>query len=628
MVNNEHVREFLKYYCDLPKEPQYAVLLTGLWGSGKTWFIKNFIANHLQQPGRVLYLSLYGVQSFDDIESEFFRLLHPVLGSKPVRILHRLARGVIKTSINFDLDGDGESDGSVSCGISTEKMLERISLDPSQILVLDDLERCSIPTADLLGYVNQFIEHGGIKAVLIANEAELLKHDPGTDLGYARIKEKLIGRTFEVIPEVASALESFAADLPSVRAQKVVRANFALISQVYECSKYKNLRLVRHALWEFDRLTQSLDTAALRSDPLLADLLALFLSYSFEVHSGTVKASEIKKLHDSWSLYFKQNKDQPDPDQRFHDIRSKYSGLHLYTSLTTDAVWEAIFSTGSIPRSDLNESLLKSKYFQNENQPNWVKFWYGMNLSDDDFADVMAQVEAEWNSCQYRLLGEVVHVTGLFVRYARNGIYNKTVEEVIQSAKEYIDQLLASGEIPVIQPNSRPFPFERDAYAGLGFASLEDEQFKAFLEYIEERRREALSSSFPAQATNLLALVGTDTNLFYRRIILNNDPENVYYQTPILHLISPAEFVGHLLGASPEDRSTVAYAIKERYGIRQFNVELLPELDWLYSVADLLRTEIGTRDGKVSSLSIKWLVDPYITDAISQLEMAKPAASA
>lgn len=627
MADNEHVRDFLKYYCSLPKEPQYAVLLTGLWGSGKTWFIKDFLDNHLSQPERVLYVSLYGVQSFDDIESEFFRLLHPVLGSKPVRILHRLARGVLKTSINFDWDGDGKSDGNISGGIPTEKLLERISLDPSRILVLDDLERCSIPIADLLGYVNQFIEHGGIKAILVANEVELLKHDTGTDIGYARIKEKLIGRTFEVVPEVGPALEHFAADLPTTRAQEVVRANFPLIAQVYECSKYKNLRLVRHALWDFDRLSQSLEPAALRSDPLLADLLALFLSYSFEVHSGAINHSEIKKIQDNWSLFLRQNKDQPDPDQRFHDIRAKYSGLNLYTSLITEPVWEAIFSTGSIPRTDLNESLLKSKFFQNENQPNWVKLWYGTNLSDDDFAAVLTQVETEWNSRLYRNLGEVVHATGLFIRYARNGIYNRTVEAVIESAKEYINHLLASGDIPITHPNSRPSLFERDAYAGLGYASMEDEEFRAFLEYIDKGRQAALNSSFPTQALNLLALVGTDTNLFLRRIILNNDPENVYYKTPILHLIPPADFVVRLLAATPEDRRTVAYAFKERYSFQQFNSELLPELNWLSQVALLLQAEIIARAGKVSSLSIKWIVDPYITQAISQLEKAKPTAA-
>ena len=192
MTTNQHVREFLNYYCELPKEPQYAVLLVGLWGSGKTWFIKDFVENHLKNPERVLYLSLYGVQSFDDIESELFRLLHPVLGSKPVRILNRLVRGVLKTSINFDLDGDGKSEGNISGGLPAEKVLDRISIDSSRILILDDVERCSIPTPDLMGYVNQFIEHGGVKAILIANEVELLNSSSEAHLDYVRIKEKLM----------------------------------------------------------------------------------------------------------------------------------------------------------------------------------------------------------------------------------------------------------------------------------------------------------------------------------------------------------------------------------------------------------------------------------------------------
>ena len=623
MPDNKHVREFLKYYCSLPKEPQYAVLLTGLWGSGKTWFVDDFVAKHLPQPERVLYLSLYGLQTFDDIESELFRLLHPVLGSRPFRILGRLTRGLLKTSINFDWDGDGKADGNASGGIPTDKILDRISLDPSRILVLDDLERCSIPIADILGYVNQFIEHGKLKAILIANEKELLKHLPEAGGGYSRIKEKLIGRTFEVVPEVNSALGHFAADLPSTKAQEVVRANFALITQVYECSAYKNLRLVRHALWDFDRLLQSLEPAALRSDSLLADLLALFLSYSLEVNSGAIQPSEINKLNNSWSLCLGVKNDQPNPDQGFHDIRRKYSGLNLYTSLIDEKIWEAIFSTGSIPSAELNESLLKSKYFQNENQPNWVKLWYGTNLSDDDFAVVLAHVQSEWEAFHYQNVGEVVHVTGLFVRYAKAGIMNKTVDSVIQAAKSYIDQLLEIGEIPFLEPNARPSFFEKTGYAGLGFASLEEAPFQAFLEYIDERRRNALKSSLPMQATNLLELLETDTSLFFRRVVLNNDPENVYYKTPILHLIPPADFVNRLLNAAPENRVTVAYAFKERYAFQQFNADLLPELAWLRDVVDCLKSEIRIRAGKVSSLSLTWIVDLFMAEAIAKLDQAK-----
>lgn len=615
MNENAHIREFLHYYCGLPKEPQYAVLLTGLWGSGKTWFIKDFIESHLPHPERVLYLSLYGVQSIDDIESEFFRLQHPILGSKPARILGRLARGVLKASINFDLDGDGKADGNLSGSSPSEKILESVTLDAGCILVLDDLERCSIPIADLLGYVNQFIEHGGVKAILIANEEELRTH-----VNYGRIKEKLIGRTFGIIPEVRSALEHFAADLPNENARKVVQNNYELIERVYECSEYKNLRLVRYALWDFDRLLQQLELATFRSEQLLVDLLALFLSYSFEIHSGAITPEQIAKIQDTWSGFFGKNKNEPDPNQQFHDIRKKYSSLQLYTSLVSVSTWKAIFSTGSIPRAELNESLLKSKYFKDDNQPNWVKLWYGMDLSDDDFAAVLKSVEAEWQERHYRQQGEVVHVTGLFVRLAKNGILKESVDDVIKSAKEYIDYLLGSGEITVLFSNARPLPFERDAYAGLGFASLEEAEFQSFLEYIHEQRKAAYEQSLPAQAASLLELVGKDTNLFYRRIVLNNHSDNTYYQTPILHLIQPDSFVRRFLTASPEDRKIVAYAFKERYAFQQFNTNLQPELDWLREIATQLRSEIQTRAGKISSLSLSWIVDPYISEAISNLE--------
>lgn len=615
MKNNDHIRDFLSYYCDLPKEPRYAVLLSGLWGSGKTWFIKDFVANHLRESERVLYISLYGMQSFDDVESELFRLLHPILGSKSVRLLNKIARGVLKTSINIDIDDDGKSDGTVSANLPTEKILERISLNSKKILVLDDLERCSIPISDIFGYINQFIEHCGIKAILIANEVEIISADEE----YKRIKEKLIGRTFEVVPEVSSALEHFAVDLPNENSRKIVQANFPLIAQIYDCSEYRNLRLVRHALWDFDRLIQSLDSSVIKSDLLLKDLLALFLSYSFEVRSGMIKPSEIEKLNDHWGLFFNKQKENPDVDKNLHDIQSKYSALNLYTSLIQPEVWMEIFSVGSIPASKLNESLLKSKYFQDENQSNWVKLWYGFNLNDDDFDDLLKIVEAEWDSRIYKNIGEVIHVVGLLILYAKNGICNRSVEDIILFAKEYIDYLLEHDDIPAIELNHDVSLVDRNSYAGLGFSSMEEQELNDFLNYIVERRSNALLQSLPAKAKDLLYLVDTDAGLFYRRIVLNNDVENIYYKTPILHLINAEDFVRHFLNAKHENKRMVAYAFKERYNFPEFNSKLLPELEWLIQVDRLLSSEIDARAGKVSSMSLKIIVDSYLNNAISQL---------
>ncbi len=44
---NKHIEEYFDYYFDAKKNFEYAVLLNGAWGSGKTWFIKKYIEKAL-----------------------------------------------------------------------------------------------------------------------------------------------------------------------------------------------------------------------------------------------------------------------------------------------------------------------------------------------------------------------------------------------------------------------------------------------------------------------------------------------------------------------------------------------------------------------------------------------------
>lgn len=88
---NEHIKEFLCDYAKL-NSPEYAVLIRGEWGAGKTWFVKEVF--ELNQTDKVdkskLYVSLNGVSSIAEIENEFFRQLHPLRSSKGAKIAGRL----------------------------------------------------------------------------------------------------------------------------------------------------------------------------------------------------------------------------------------------------------------------------------------------------------------------------------------------------------------------------------------------------------------------------------------------------------------------------------------------------------------------------------------------------------
>ena len=118
MINaNEHVEDYLNYYIKSPK-PGFAVMLKGKWGSGKTWFIKDYCERNLstkKEPNkqRYLYVSLYGISSYSEIEDSFFQQLHPVLSSKPMAIAGKILKGTLKTAIKVDFNNDGSDDGAI-----------------------------------------------------------------------------------------------------------------------------------------------------------------------------------------------------------------------------------------------------------------------------------------------------------------------------------------------------------------------------------------------------------------------------------------------------------------------------------------------------------------------------------
>ena len=62
------------------------------------------------------------------------------------------------------------------------------------VLIFDDLERCEMPITELLGYINEFVEHKSMKTIIIANEKEILKKKmySNTELKYIVAENKLL----------------------------------------------------------------------------------------------------------------------------------------------------------------------------------------------------------------------------------------------------------------------------------------------------------------------------------------------------------------------------------------------------------------------------------------------------
>ena len=196
-MKNDHIIEFLDYYCALEIPPEYGVLIKGPWGSGKSFLINSYIEKQ-KSDIKFLNISLYGLSTISDVEAQFFQQLNPILSSKGAVLAGTIAKGLLKGTLKIDLDSDGKDDGSVSATVPDVKLSKFLTDTSNHILVFDDLERCEIPLNIILGFINHFVEKNGYKVSIIADEEKLIE-EPDSVKHWSKIKEKLIGKILHAI---------------------------------------------------------------------------------------------------------------------------------------------------------------------------------------------------------------------------------------------------------------------------------------------------------------------------------------------------------------------------------------------------------------------------------------------
>lgn len=628
MSSNDAIRSFLRYYCDLRSAPHYAVMLTGPWGAGKTWFVRSLFAEIYPDAKDYLYVSLNGLRSVSEIEDEFFALLHPVLSSKPARLVGKLTQGVLKASLKVDLNSDGKEDGTLSAEVPSGRLFGSASPSDDHVLVFDDLERCRIPIGQLLGYINRFVEHSGHRVVLIANESELLAGESDSSQGvtYRRIKEKVVGKSFEVAPEVDGALMSFIEELPSARCRALLESNRDVILATYSDSGYGNLRLLRHALWEFERLSRGIASPFIDHDPLMADVLSEFLLYAIESYSGSVSSREFGKLQYG-ALRAAAGGTLDEATQRLVDIRNKYPRFDFWGSVVPVEIWERLFATGSVPALALKEALSKSRHFLSERTPTWVRYWHAPDLSDEEFEAVQADVRAKWIAHEYLEVGTVIHLAGMFLKYARAGLLAASPAEVMAEAKEYVDWMAREGHL--IQGHGPPMGrlYEPEGYSGLGYILGTDREIRALMAHIDLRAKEMVETNYPKLAQELLHQLSHDPEGFVRAIIHSNHEDNRFGDVPILAHLPAQQFVDALLGLPNPVMRTVFYGLKQRYRFADANLNLVPERPWLSQCIDLLGAASVHRNGHLSGLLISEAREHPLGESLRSLERAEERAA-
>ena len=322
----------------------YAVMLNGEWGSGKTHFWNNKIKKKIesmQLNGKrytTIYMSLYGISNLEEISKKIFmettqlmdKNLRRFMNSKGQETIPEYAKTGIDMANFFGVTQNGNKLDYAEFFATDDK-----------VLCFDDLERANVDVIDILGYINNFVEHDHIKTIIICNEKELATKLKSSNLemktfiatylldkqnelnksdkpmvekiqdkiehvfdkanDYERIKEKLIGETFEYDPKfdyiINGILMRYENNPELIR---FLRENTGIIISTFNRSGTRNLRILKHALNDFKKIYEMVNKSySNTSNRVMQTMLIFTIAVSFEIKAGKITKEKFINIKDN-----------------------------------------------------------------------------------------------------------------------------------------------------------------------------------------------------------------------------------------------------------------------------------------------------------------------------------------
>lgn len=607
-MSNGHIKQYLDYYVGLPSAPGYAVLINGAWGVGKTHVVGKLV-EQLRTEGKIVYwASLYGVQSVDEIDLRLLAAwtsqkvekteLGKILPEQQAKVMKRTGRLAAAAVKYFNFGELLQASGLSSWG-------------SPDLIVFDDLERGVMSAPELLGYINQFVEQEGRKVVIIANEAEIDKKDPG----YRTVREKVIGQSFDLRADVLPALDAFVKGMTDESARDYMEANKGALLSVFQQSGSDNLRVLKQVLLTWDRFFPAIDANLREKSDAMLVVFKLFVALCAEVRLGRITPADLKgRLNHIVAGSLASNKgDNPTPLSAASKL---YPQLHLHDTVLTDDILVHTLCEGRIDADDINASLRESQHFiAPGEEPAWRKVWYGMERPPEEFQAAFSEMEQQFKQRVFMETGEVLHVFALRLWCSKIGMLNESPEEIVAACKAYLDDL-ARGEAILNGSPSAELRFS-GAY-GLAFMQGESKEFKDLGAYYDTAIETAKERRWPIEATAAMDLMAANIDAFVGKICrTRGDRAQSYLDAPVFSTVPATEFVERLLKIPPKDIREVMSAFKNRYETGGLGRDLQPEKAWAREVRDLLIEKANTLE-PVRKFTIcndvGWALTPFVDD--------------
>lgn len=404
----------------LTRETNNALLITGEWGVGKTYFFDNTLSEKIEETSikenenikyKPIRVSLSGVTSIDDIKRRIVAELYPKLNKGLSK-----GKGAIKLLLSIPKIKEyiPEFPNSDVIGSETDNL----------VICFDDLERRSktFPIDSLIGYINNLTENNNLKTIIIANTNKI------EDESFDEIKEKLIGREIEYkinIEEVFDTLiqsefQSFSEYTKFLQKEKSFICSFF--------QDYKNIRTLKFILTRYHNIHSQIEIIApniqyiqSNKEALLKDTLLFTIAIAIEYKKGKVTRNSKEEVDNKFRITQKDIRrlldDKSSSDQKNDEeetMLEKIKSNYYYQNNAIYYFYEPIFDyiVGlNILDEDLLEKDIKKRYKISEDNTipecyriyNQINFDEVFSMTNASYKQLLTNMLSYVDNGEYRL---------------------------------------------------------------------------------------------------------------------------------------------------------------------------------------------------------------------------------
>lgn len=500
-MNIENIKSiFIDYLVN--KNTNYALLLNGNWGSGKSFFWKNSLIKIANENGYdYIYISLNGINKIETLEHLLFLKLLPIIGKKEngllkntttllTNVINKVSSHYLKTSISDIFKGVSVD------GFNFSKY----------IICFDDLERSQIPLKEILGFINNYVEHKNLKTIILADETEINKSQ--NDIGYNNIKEKLIGRVLNFKLDINQTLPEL---LKKYQTSNINYYNFLThyqeyINEILIEYNQQNLRTISFYLEILEKIHTHISN---EHEKFIKEIILFSIIVTIEFKTGKISSNDFNKFEDfagynrftilTESIIF--NSQKKENSDGVKTKKEEFKETYLTKRLAEYAIYPSIYSfilSGYLNVEDLKNQLINKNKFE-FGTPESVAYSRLLNynfrlLSDSEFEQLLTEVKNYAEKGCYAIY-DYSQMANFYYFFGTKKLTNLSNEEI----KKFI--------LKGLTESSKKKEIDENAFENLFHFEAENEQVEEIREVIKGFHEEIKKEKDTEKSNELIGYI-------------------------------------------------------------------------------------------------------------------------